>query len=45
MLGCWIGLPSRVLGSRRLLRFGGERRGEEGEDASDEGAPVHYSIT
>ncbi len=29
----------------RLLRLGGERRGERCRDAYDEGSPVHYSIT
>ncbi len=30
----------------RLLRFGGERRGEDGtRDAGDERSPVHHSIT
>ena len=29
----------------RLLALGDERRGEEGERATDERAPVHYSIT
>jgi hypothetical protein len=29
----------------RLLRLSGERRGEEGDRASQEGPPVHYSIT
>ena len=31
--------------SGRLLGLSGERRGEETEGASDEGAPVHYWIT
>ena len=31
--------------SRHRLRLDGERRGEEGERTSDEGAPVLYSMT
>jgi hypothetical protein len=30
----------------RLLRLGGERRGEHGEgNAGDKASPIHYSIT
>jgi hypothetical protein len=29
----------------RLLRLGGERRGEESSRTNNKGAPIHYSIT